>query len=377
MASFFSKYPKAIINNRLVTDIISRSFVRDKYASKLSIYYPYDLQDGDTPEIIAAKYYGDPERHWIVMLANDIVDPFFDFAMDYQVFNNYLDEKYEDQANSINQWVNSNWRGEWNNDEYISINGQIISEKNGAVVTYSEDGTIEYIYDANTGLTYSIVENSPNDIDISNTYETNDVIMNSNTAFICLRSHEAKTTNTFLHDLSLGFWQQIYDGVYWKGEWHQNTDYYKDDVVQHNHTIYICTQNNIDNANNNIIIGNGLYWKTYTNGVEYTSVTENPAPFTYRATIVSTDLVTDTSTETTIYIDEKSFNGSYDSEIFNYANQTIESTDISVSITKEKLSIYQYESEVNERKRQIKLIKKEYVPQIEREFAILMGTYYG
>jgi hypothetical protein len=326
MASFFSKYPKTIINNKLVTDIISRTFVRDKYASKLSIYYPYELQEGDTPEIIASKYYGDPERHWIVMLANDIVDPFFDFAMDYQIFNSYIDEKYQLEANSINQWARCNWRGEWTNDDIVT------------------------------------------------TYNPGDAIVISNTAFICANSHQAKV---FLEDLSKKYWEIIPDGVYWKGTWERNTDYYKQDVVQHNDTIYICAQDNLDNANNHVIIADGQFWKTYTNGVEYTSVTENPAPFTYRMLIVSTDLLTDTSTTTTNYIDEKSFDSTYDNAIFNIVDNVVDSPDISVATTKEKITIYQYESETNERKRQIKLIKKEYVPQIERELQILMGTYYG
>jgi len=374
MASFFSKYPKTIINNKLVTDIISRTFVRDKYSSKLSIYYPYDLQEGDTPEIIASKYYGDPERHWIVMLANDIVDPFFDFAMDYQIFNQYIEEKYELHANSINQWARCNWRGEWTNDEFVSINGQLFSEKNEAVVTYSSDGYIEYIYNANTGITYSVIEGSSDDIDIVTTYNPGDAIVISNTAFICANTHQAKV---FLEDLDKKYWEIIPNGVYWKGTWDRNADYYKQDVVQHNDTIYICTQDNLDNANNHVTFADGEFWKTYTNGVEYASVTENPAPFTYRSLIVSTDLLTDTSTTTTIYIDEKSFNDTYDTAIFNYVDNVVDSPDISVTTTKEKITIFQYESEINERKRQIKLIKKEYVPQIERELQILMGTYYG
>lgn len=378
MASFFSKYPKTIINNKLVTDIISRAFVRDKYSSKLSIYYPYDLQEGDTPEIIASKYYGDPERHWIVMLANDIVDPFFDFAMDYQIFNDYIDEKYELAANSINQWARSNWRADWTNDEFVVIDGQVFSEKNEAVVTYSSDGAIEYIYNANTGITYSVVEGSPEDIDIITTYNPGDAVVISNTAFICTKTHTAKV---FLEDLHKGYWERIYDGVYWKGTWQSNTDYYKQDVVQHNDTIYICTQDNLDNANNHVIYADGEFWKTYNNGVEYATVTENPAPFTYRALIISTDLTTDTSTTVTLYIDQKSYNANengYDYAIFNYVNSPpVETNDISIVTTKEKLTIYQYESEVNERKRQIKLIKKEYVPQIEKELQLLMETYYG
>lgn len=330
MASYFSKYPKTIINNKLVTDIISRAFVRDKYLGKLSLYYPYELQEGDTPEIIATKYYGDPERHWIVMLANDIVDPFFDFAMDYQVFNEYVDKKYEIAANSINQWARSNWAGE------IDLN-----------------------------------------MDVPTTYNPGDAVVFSNTAFICTTTHETKD---FVKDLAKKYWELIPDGVIWRGIWNPNEDYYKYDVIQYSNRIYICTQDNLDNANNKITVSDGIYWKTYNNGLEYATVTENPAPFTYRASIISTDLPTDTSTTTSIYIDEKSFNAGengYDNQIFNYVDYATESNDIAITITKEKLSIYQYESEINERKRQIKLIRKEYAQQIETELKLVMETYYG
>jgi hypothetical protein len=297
--------------------------------------------------------------------------------MDSQVFLKYIEEKYEEEANSINQWLSCNWRNEWTNTEYIRINGQLYSEKDGAIVTYSEDGTLEHIYDPNTGLTYTVVENGPDDIDEYTIYETGDAVLYGNTAFICANTHPA---TQFLSDLSDKKWIRIYDGIYYKGDWQANTDYYKHDVVKHNYTIYICTQDNLDNTNNHISFSNGNYWKTYNNGVEYATITENPAPFTYRTTIVSTDLTTDTSTTTTLYIDNKSFNagenGYDDYPIFNYVDSTVESEDISVSIRKEKITIFQYESELNESKRQIKLIKKDYVPQLEKELELLMGTYY-
>lgn len=101
MATFFAKYPKLLVNNRLVTDILARTSIREKYSDKLSIFYPYTLQEGDTPEIIAEKYYGDPEKHWIVLLANNIIDPFFEFPFDYPSFERYLNEKYKSEGESL------------------------------------------------------------------------------------------------------------------------------------------------------------------------------------------------------------------------------------------------------------------------------------
>jgi hypothetical protein len=321
MSTFFSTYPKTIINNRLITDLTARAAIRQKYSDRLSIYYPYALQEGDTPEIIAAKYYGDPERHWIVMLANDTINPFFDFALDYQVFDRYLNDKYKNEANSVNQWANSTWRGQWNANEYFVANTVIVS----------------------------------------------------NTAFICNKTH---TPTVFLDDLKKNYWTRILDGVYWKDEWQENMDYNKNDVVRHNNTIYICTQDNLDNANNNITFSDANYWKTYSNGAEYAAVTT----YGYRATTSVFDSNTNATTENTIFIDKKSYNGGengYDDNVFNYASEVKESGNITETTSKERISIYQYEQELNESKREIKLIREEYVPQLEQELKILMETYYG
>lgn len=321
MSTFFSTYPKTIINNRLITDLTARAAIRQKYSDRLSIYYPYALQEGDTPEIIAAKYYGDPERHWIVMLANDTINPFFDFALDYQVFDRYLNDKYKNEANSVNQWANSTWRGQWNANEYFVANTVIVS----------------------------------------------------NTAFICNKTH---TPTVFLDDLKKNYWTRILDGVYWKDEWQENMDYNKNDVVRHNNTIYICTQDNLDNANNNITFSDANYWKTYSNGAEYAAVTT----YGYRATTSVFDSNTNATTENTIFIDKKSYNGGengYDDDVFNYASEVKESGNITETTSKERISIYQYEQELNESKREIKLIREEYVPQLEQELKILMETYYG
>lgn len=52
------------------------------------------MQDGDTPEMIAHKYYGDTKRHWMVMFSNKIVDPYFDFPLNQSNLEKNIIEKY-------------------------------------------------------------------------------------------------------------------------------------------------------------------------------------------------------------------------------------------------------------------------------------------
>ena len=39
----------------------------------------YDVKDGETPEMIAYKYYDDVELHWTIFLVNNIVDYYEDY----------------------------------------------------------------------------------------------------------------------------------------------------------------------------------------------------------------------------------------------------------------------------------------------------------
>jgi hypothetical protein len=99
MAKYFNNFPKldyAIENNGLqyVTNIVSRFGLDEKLKQNSSIYYTYDISDGDTPEILAAKIYDSPEKHWIILAMNDIVDPQFDWPLTYDQFNRYVEEKY-------------------------------------------------------------------------------------------------------------------------------------------------------------------------------------------------------------------------------------------------------------------------------------------
>jgi hypothetical protein len=67
------------------------------------LFYDYDIQDSDTPEIIAYKYYGDSYRYWMVLFANEIMDPQWEWPMDAVTFNNYMSTNYPDiDPNMVN-----------------------------------------------------------------------------------------------------------------------------------------------------------------------------------------------------------------------------------------------------------------------------------
>lgn len=96
---YFDTLPKIVgsdnnNNSIILTNLMARASVVSSLLSDPLLYYTYDLQDGDTPEIVAHKYYGDVYRYWIVLTVNQIMDPQWDWPMSGDVLSSYLSNKY-------------------------------------------------------------------------------------------------------------------------------------------------------------------------------------------------------------------------------------------------------------------------------------------
>ena len=211
MANYFTHYPKLFYNKILVTDILSRVAIRADLVDKLSLFYPYYLRDGDTPEIIAFKYYKDPEKHWIVLMSNEIIDPFFDWPLNAFQFEKYLNDKYYNEGVAIGR-----------------------------------------------------------------------------------------------------------------------------------------------------------------TGLEYSQITVKG----YRATITTSDSFSMQSHSETFEIDELAYSSQYPDDTFDYADTTIQKGDVTYTQTKSSYTIYEYENELNENRRNIRLLKKEYVSKFEEEFKQLNSIQF-
>jgi len=98
---YFNTLPKILSTNYsggtiVLTNLLARANILPEALKNPVLYYTYDIQDGDTPEIVAHKYYGDSYRYWIVLLANEIIDPFWDWPLTGMNLNSYVTDKYTD-----------------------------------------------------------------------------------------------------------------------------------------------------------------------------------------------------------------------------------------------------------------------------------------
>jgi len=178
MAKYFNYFPKTVYSledsNKLdsVTNIIARFAFEDKLKENSSSFYKYDIKDSDTPEIIASKYYDNPERHWIVLLFNNIIDPQWDWPLNDRTFNEFVNNKYSasEYADTANTSVSGlSWAKNINNiKSYFKIVTTTTSEKTTIEkfevdsVTYANNtfmqtgSNINYELDDNTNVNIKI-----------------------------------------------------------------------------------------------------------------------------------------------------------------------------------------------------------------------------
>ena len=81
---------------KLVTNLLKRVALRSKVRANSLLLDTYNVKEGETPEQIAHKLYGDVNLHWIVMFVNNITDRYYQWPMTTPQFLAFINEKYSD-----------------------------------------------------------------------------------------------------------------------------------------------------------------------------------------------------------------------------------------------------------------------------------------
>jgi len=98
--SYFSKFPLMAYDMagnkqyKLLPDILRRVKLRSGIRSGAFLFDNYDVADGERPEDIAFKYYGDPEYHWVILMTNNITDRYYQWPLSQPQFAEHLTDKY-------------------------------------------------------------------------------------------------------------------------------------------------------------------------------------------------------------------------------------------------------------------------------------------
>jgi len=95
MAGYFNFFPSTEYANTIVTNLISKVKFDQSVQKNLAVFYPYTIDQGERPDQIAARYYNDPELDWLIYLANDIMDPYYDWPLSQNQFYEFVKESMD------------------------------------------------------------------------------------------------------------------------------------------------------------------------------------------------------------------------------------------------------------------------------------------
>lgn len=165
MAKYFNYFPKVpyFLNDEdtsleVATNLTTKFKFDNTFKENSVVYYDYIVRDGETPEIIADKIYGSPEKHWIILLLNDIVHPQIDWPIEQNSLIKLIDNKYESFADVANNETGLEWSQSNIKEYYVTEEIKNLSD-NSTTISINQITPAVYANTINTVENYTLSNN--------------------------------------------------------------------------------------------------------------------------------------------------------------------------------------------------------------------------
>ena len=130
--SYFNKFPlmaydvKGDKNYKLLPNILKRVKLRSSLRAGVFMFDNYDVKDGERPEDIAFKWFGDAKYHWIILMTNNVTDRYYQWPLSAPQFTEHLTDKYgagnEDAVHHYEKTQDSGPTSSRNNSHLVECN---------------------------------------------------------------------------------------------------------------------------------------------------------------------------------------------------------------------------------------------------------------
>ena len=97
---YFKYFPQTFYSKDkfVTTDFATNIVARFKYLGDIletaDAFYPVVVRDGERPDTIADKYYGDSKYAWVILSFNQYIDPLFEWPLSQEEFDAYMKREY-------------------------------------------------------------------------------------------------------------------------------------------------------------------------------------------------------------------------------------------------------------------------------------------
>jgi hypothetical protein len=92
---YFRKFPLITYRGVTATNILKRiSFTDNSLRKSVNNFYEHSISENESIQQIAFDYYDDVDLDWLIYLANDVIDPYYDVPFNYEQFEKFIKTKY-------------------------------------------------------------------------------------------------------------------------------------------------------------------------------------------------------------------------------------------------------------------------------------------
>lgn len=123
---YFDKLPTISYKGHTVKNLLARAKLSDATKANDAAYYQYTVQDDDRVDLISNNYYDHPGFTWLIWMANEHIDPYYDMPLSEVDFNAFIKSKYGSDAAARRKvkCYRTNWYFDLENisvDEYEAL----------------------------------------------------------------------------------------------------------------------------------------------------------------------------------------------------------------------------------------------------------------
>ena len=98
------KYPFSVADTVIAKNFFKRFKLNDEIFDYVVYFNKYSIVDGERPDMIAQKLYGDPFFDWVILLTNNMVNVQYDWPKTNYELYKILESEYNDPYNEIHHY---------------------------------------------------------------------------------------------------------------------------------------------------------------------------------------------------------------------------------------------------------------------------------
>jgi hypothetical protein len=112
---YFEKFNRILYRDKLAVNLLQRTTMLTNVMQNPYLFYPFDISNNQRPDQLSDSYYNDEYMSWILYMSNGVIDPYYDWYLSTEELEQYLLKKYNvDTIYKLTQKVKfyrNNWYG--------------------------------------------------------------------------------------------------------------------------------------------------------------------------------------------------------------------------------------------------------------------------